>query len=627
MTDLVSLVSYRGSVGSAMQQAFAAWSTMSPAEWAEEKFRLKGGGRFRWDYAPYAREMFDSIFDRRHIETVLQLFSRGLKSTVVLLAIGYIIDQAPRSILSMWPTNSQAEKWSKDILVGELFDQVDCLRYLGSSAKKRTGQITMLHKAFMGGLIDIFGANAPGDLRRAKGSFLYADEIDAMENSATDEGDILAIFNKRADEFADAIRVFASYPSIRGASRINSRLLESDYRQWRSTCVLCGGEPFTMTRQMVRHDDGKPESAVLICPRCEGVLDDDQRYAMAHRQGDHNWAPTLPYKGKRGYQANAMLWPHPVDREKYPAGFLQMLAQQEIDAKNAEDPRRALRVLVNTVDAEPFDPTEETERPPDWKIIYERRENYTRAPLAARVVTVFVDVQINRLELEWRAWAPGEESWGLGHVVIDGDVQKTDIWQKKLTPELERTWLREDGARMALNMAFIDGGKWPDSVLHYLSWLGKEHVSVYGRVKATKGFGPGPVIDPQYRTITKNLKGHHIGTWAAKDLVNNRLRMAAAASGYLHFNQGYDEQFFQQLCTGIPTIVYEKGEEIRKFLNKGKFKDEGLDICVGALAAFRRRRWNYDALETELRTTIPQAPTAPPVPQIAPVRRRAGVTW
>jgi phage terminase large subunit GpA-like protein len=248
-------------------RCYAFSSLIPPEDWAQDIYRLPTGGRFRWEFAPYTRAMFKSIFDPNSIESSMQLFSRGLKSTVILLAIGYVIDQAPRRILSLWPTNGQGEKWSKDNLCGELLNCTPALSYLGNATGKRITSNTLLHKEFPGGLIDIFGANSPGDMRRAKGSFLYADEIDAIGTEQTDEGDQLAIFNKRGDEYPDTIRVFSSYPSVQGLSRINARLKDSDHNEWHSTCVECGGEPFVMHRNQLRYDAEKPQEARLECPR------------------------------------------------------------------------------------------------------------------------------------------------------------------------------------------------------------------------------------------------------------------------------------------------------------------------------------------------------------------------
>lgn len=609
--DEISLIGYQDSLRAAFQKCFAPWSKIPPEAWAEEVYRLPNGGRFRWDFAPYTKRMFLSQFDRQTIETVFQLYSRGLKSTVVLLAIGYVIDQAPRRILSLWPTNSQAEKWSKDNLCGELLNTTPCLNFLGDQSGRRIGTQTILHKLFPSGLIDIFGANAPGDMRRAKGSFLYAEEIDAIDTTQTDEGDQLAIFSKRGDEYPDTIRVSASYPSIKGLSRIQSKMDATDGNQWFSTCVVCGGEPFVMTRAMVRYDAGKPETALFECPRCQAMLNDSQRYEMAHRQGFDCWKPQREFKGKRGFHASAMLWPHPVDRMKFPGGFLQMMAQQEIDAEKSDDPQRSRRVLVNTVDAEVFDPTDKGEAPPAWEPIYNRREDYKIVPKSALILTAFTDVQINRLEVEFKATSENGESWGMDHVILDGNPKNRELWRGPLLKQLQRKFKHELGGEMSLDMAFVDGGWAAEYVFDFLQWLGLNPVEgVTGKIRATRGMGKYgmPIVDRTWRAIAKNLKGHHLGTWQAKDLINQRLRMehkeGIFPAGYMHFNQNYDEQYFKQLCSGVPTNVWERVngqmEEVKKFLNKDHFKDEGLDLSVGNLCAFKLKRWDFEQKIEEL---------------------------
>ena len=591
---------------------FAFTKRMDPLEWAEEVYRLPTGGRFRWSYAPYTKGIFLSYFDRATIETVLEMYSRGLKSTTVLLLIGYLIDQAPRPILSLWPTNGNAELWSKDILTGELFDTTEPLHFLGSEHKKRTGENTLLHKTFPGGKITMFGANAPGDMRRAKGSLLYGEELDAIKRNLSDEGDPLSIFKKRGDEYPDTMRVWASYPSVKGLSNIDAMMAETDGNQWFSTCVRCGGEPYVMHRSMLRYDKSDLTTARMECPRCKELLTDAERYEMAHKQGDNLWRPQRDFKGKRGFHANAMLWPHPHDPLKYPGGFLQLLAQQEVDAEKAKDPKGARRVLINTVDAECYDASEDVEKPPEWKTIYARREKYTKVPLAGSILTAMVDVQKNRLEIEWRVWSRDGQSWGMGHTVIDGDVKDKDHWEKDLTAQLKTKFEREDGAQLALSMCFIDGGNWGDIVLAYISWLNKSNVAgVTGKVRATKGEGKAghPIIDRRWLAVSKNLKGYHVGTWEAKDRINQALSMernedGSYPPGYMHYNQGYTEEYFQQLCTGIATLEFEviegKVQEVKKFLNKDRLKDEGLDLAVGNLAAFPLRNWQFSTIEQQL---------------------------
>lgn len=613
---------------------------MAPEEWAEEVYRLPNGGRFKWSFAPYTLGMYRSMFDRRVIETSYQIFSRGLKSTVILLAIGYTIDQAPRKILYMMPTTGQVEKFSKDNLCGELLDTTPCLNQYGSKGNRRITNNTILHKNFPGGLIGMFGANAAGELRRAKGSFLIIDEKDAITKEQTDEGDQVQIFWKRGSEYPDTIRVSASYPSLLGHSRIAADLDNSDCNEWFSTCVRCGGEPYVMTRKMLRYDKDKPHEARMECPMCKELLTDEERYQMAHKQGFDNWRARNEFKGMRGFHAGAMLWPHQTDPVKYPAGFLGMLAQQELEVAASEEPRRAMRVLVNTVDALPFDPADETETPPEWKTVFDKREDYGLiVPERGLVLTAFVDVQVNRLEVEWKAHGRNGESWGMDHVVLDGNTRDVEVWRKSLCQEFRRKFKHALGGEIGLSIAMIDGGWASEYVFSFLQWLAANPVEgVTGKVRASKGMGQHghPIIDRNWKTISKNLKGYHIGTWEAKDLINQRLRMLPDAEGkypdgFMHYNKRYDEQYFRQLCTGIPTIVFEKVkgkiEDVRKFLNTSHLKDEGLDLAVGNLAAFRLRQWNFDAIEAKIIEDAKPDPKKEERELVAPARSNFVNGW
>jgi len=49
-----------------------------------------------------------------------------------------------------------------------------------------------------------------GDLRRFKGNFLYADEIDAIAITETDEGDQLRQLQCAASEYPDTIQVYSA---------------------------------------------------------------------------------------------------------------------------------------------------------------------------------------------------------------------------------------------------------------------------------------------------------------------------------------------------------------------------------------------------------------------------------
>jgi phage terminase large subunit GpA-like protein len=620
MRDELSEAAYRLSLSDSFAQCFAEWSRIPPEVWAEEVYRLPTGGRFRWSYAPYARRMFHSLFERQNIETVFQLFSRGLKSTVILLAIGYVIDQAPRRILSLWPTNSQAEKFSKDILVGELFDTTEPLRFLGSACKKRTGSVTMLHKVFPGGLIDMFGANAPGDMRRAKGSFLYGDEIDAIDTTETDEGDQLQIFGKRGDEYPDTIRVFASYPSLRDHSRIEAKLRETDYNEWHVMCAKCG-DPFVMHRRQLRYEPEKTSETRFQCPLCNELLTDAQRVQMA-RAGE--WKARNPYRGRRGFHANSMLWPHPVDDTKYPGGFLQLLAEKEVAAEKSDDPKRARRVIVNTEDAETYAPENANELPPEWSELWKAREDYATSsgivvPERGLVLNAGVDAQPDRLEVHKGAYGRCEEYYAIEHVIIPGDIHSPHTWDA-LEEELLRPYDHALGGKINLSFALIDAGHGAEHLLWFLSQLRKKASPLSGIVRACRGSSqyPHPVVDSRFSRLVKQLKGHWVGTDEAKDALYARLRAGKECDAQRHHGMNHDERWFQQLTVERLSVEIRAGKEERRYRNENKSRNEALDCSVYEYAAFKLKKWNFDAIEAQLKAETATAEPEKPKPAAKP---------
>ena len=52
MSDILSSEAYAANLARLLQKCFAPWSKMPPEIWAEEVYRLPGGLRFKWDYAP-----------------------------------------------------------------------------------------------------------------------------------------------------------------------------------------------------------------------------------------------------------------------------------------------------------------------------------------------------------------------------------------------------------------------------------------------------------------------------------------------------------------------------------------------------------------------------------------------
>jgi phage terminase large subunit GpA-like protein len=610
--DEISLAERRKRRTQYLDRCFSTWAIKPPAEWAVQVRRMPakhGASRpFSFDYAPYQRAMFDSLFDPTVQESIFQLYSRGGKSEVVLNAIGYWIDELPSDIFVMWPTLGQAKKWSKDQLQRELIDPTPSLGALiGDGTGRRKSDNTLLHKIYPGGLIDMVGANSPGDIRRAKGNRLYADEIDAIVEVQSDEGDQVKQFKGRGDEFPDTREVYCSYPSLKGKSRIEAKLLESDYNEWFVTCPICGGEPFVMHRRHLVYDPENPAGARLACPRCTDHLDDAQRVTMA-RAGE--WKPRNPFRGKRGFHANALLWPHATDPLKFAGGFLQLLAQEEIDVEKSDNPERSRRVMVNRRDAETYQAASDVK--PEHSVLFERREDYdpdVMLPAGVLLIVFFVDVQANRLELFIQGFGENQQVWDLDYQVIKGSplVQPHQgVWAELDRILTTTTYSHPSGKILRIAGGLVDCGNWADHVHAFTRPRARRRIySSRGSTELSR-----PLVEKRARKEGKHgTSVWHLGTHIAKEIIYQRLAQDNPVStGYRHYPRKgqFSEVFFKMLLAEDSEDRQGRDGNWHKWFGCEKgVRNEALDGTVGCMAIEKILRPNYSKLARELRVLEP----------------------
>jgi len=553
--------------------------------------------------------------------TVLLFAAAMAKTEIVVNIIGEKIVEEPTNIIVAYPIEDSRDKFSRDVIQRSLIEATPSVRSRVVPAKGPDSGNTISFKKFPGGSLNMIAARSPSNFRGPRAGMVYMDEIDAMPGSVGVEGDPVLLGMKRCEGFPDAVKMLSGTPTLKAhidhngvkiyRSRIQYWFDLGDKRKWFVPCRSCGHAQFWKWSQFDEVKD-KPWNSVLLCEKCAASHNDRQRIRSVL---EAEWRPTASFDGIRSYWLNGLNTVLPAEK-----GYRNKMHQFVMDARRAQkgmDPQFSKRVWINTFLAECDDPDGQTEAPPPWKAIYDRREDYGLiVPMKALILTVYVDVQSNRLELEWKAHAPNQESWGMLHVVLDGNPKEAQVW-RTLRHELARKWQHESGAEMTLTMAMIDGGWAADFVYWFLGDLVRNpEPGVTGKVRATKGEGKHghPIIDTKYRTVAKQLKGHHIGTWAAKDLIYERLKLEdPTKEGFMHFNKSFTEEYFQQMTSETVSIVFEKGEEIRKYVNENNARNEALDIQVGNLGAFRLRNWPYEAIKAEMEAQLqPKEETALP---------------
>lgn len=602
-----------------------------PSEWAVQERRLASGGPMArgedipYDHAvmPHAVEPMDAA-DDPDVNIIVLWWGRRLGKTEAVCTniIGRNVTDAPTNMISMWPVEDSADRFSRDV-IEKTIEATDSLRTAFVTKKSRDSGRTINFKRFHGGSL-IF--NYSGSKSQTKGmaaGAVFAHEVDAYPVSSQGEGDPISKLFGRAEGF-EAVKIIESTGTFSAeidpvtSAKIYHSNIEywydlSDQRKWFCPCRSCGRQHWLKWEQLQRLTRKSGDSFFYICEECDADHNERQWRRMV---SSGIWMPTAPFKdGIRGYWVNGFNSLLPTGK-----GFKSKLHQFIAEGERAlKGKREEKQVWINEVKTELISFGEETVDPPQVKAILDGREDYANeksvlVPASALVLTTMTDVHPNRLEVEWRAWARTEESWGLGHFVIFGDINRLEIWLE-WTKHLQKTFDHALGGKMSLSLAMIDAG-WnadaPLGIIRHMQMPGNFVPGVTGKILLSKGTPQwASVIHKQWGGIKDRAKGVHIGTWRAKTLIYERLRWFSAterpSQGFVHFGKNYSDEYVRQAVSEKSVMAIIGGKEIETFKNPEKNRNEALDLLVGNLAAFRRRQWDFEAFEKEL-TKKPDEP-------------------
>lgn len=131
-------------------------------EWAD-KYRVLSpessaeSGPWRTERTPYLREPMKAFNDPKVQDITMVAGSQVGKSEMQLNIIGYIIDQAPGSILYIQPNLDAARKFSKQRVAPMIRDSKK-LKSKVHNIKSRGSGNTILQKSFPGGILTMCGS-------------------------------------------------------------------------------------------------------------------------------------------------------------------------------------------------------------------------------------------------------------------------------------------------------------------------------------------------------------------------------------------------------------------------------------------------------------------------------------
>lgn len=633
-------------IESAINEAFKVALKPPPnltlVEWADEHRYLPDNsaepGRWKTDRVEVSRGPMLSVSDKTVQEVTVMSCIQLLKTELMLNTALYYIHQEPSPIMYVAEKGSMAEAWSKERLVKSVSATpavADCF-----SRNRRGEGNTILQKQFPGGQISIVSAQNPGDLAMRAVRILLFDEVDkyphnvgAGDGGSGGEGDPLAVAFGRSTTYGKrAKKIAACSPTVEGKSRIEAEYFKSDQRKFYQPCPHCGhAKPLEWPDVHIPKDEGGTflhEKAAIVCSNqgCGAVWTEGDRIKSI-RNG--YWVAAKPeITWHHGYHVTSLASPFTPVVE---------LAKEFSDAQGNPE---SLKAFYNTRMAKTW---KEVGEQPDWKVIYERRENYTIAqvPDGALILTCGIDVQKDYLVYEVVGWGARRQSWSIDKGVIQGKIED-DTTKEALYQFIDQEYVNSSGINMQLNKVCIDSGyntnevysavrQYPGRADFLISVKGDKE----GNLSTVLGT-PRPVdVNIDGKRIARGLMNWMVGSSVCKEQFYRWLNLPKPTdeelkknegkypSGYCHFPQ-YDEEYFKQITAeqyvmktnkrGFHSYEWEKLRQDNHFLDCRVYARAGFAMLMGD----RMTDEDWSNLEAMYHPdTIESKPASP-----APTRKR-----
>ena len=614
------LEALRDAVALAARQTLRPPPKLTLSQWAERyavlsKETSAQTGRFR-PY-PYQISMLDAFTDPT-VEQITVMKSARVGYTKILdHAVGYFIHQDPSPILVVQPRVEDAEDYSATEIEPMLRDTPELAAILGG-AKGRDSKQKLLKRVFRNGAsVSFVGANSPGGFRRITCRIVLFDEVDGYPaGGAGEEGDQIKLGSKRAETFWNRKVAAGSTPTISKVSRIEKRWEASDQRRYFVPCPHCGemqvlewgAKDAACGIKWRRDAQGRalPETAYYLC-RQGCVIEEADKAAMV---AAGQWRATRPFRGHAGFH----IW---TGYSLHVNAAWSRLVEEWLEAK--DDPLER-QTFVNLVLGLPYE-ERGTKALSEARLLAQREAWPGEVPDGVAVVTVGVDVQDNRVELEFVGWGRDEESWSIAHEVVEGDPDGAALWQA-VDALLKREWRTASGRGVVAMAACVDsGGHHTQRVYDFArERLGRRVWAVKG--EAARGGARSPVW-PTKKPSARNKQAFRpviIGVNAAKDAIRTRLHLdppgvGEARPGFMHFPADRDAGWFAQLVAERLVVKHERGQRFRVWELPTGRANEALDCRVYAYAALcgllhLGLKLNRRVEQVEAESAAPAAPPA-----------------
>lgn len=460
---------------------------LSISEWAD-RYRIvspESGspwpGEFRTDRVPYLREPQDCLHPDHPARRVTARWAAQLgKSTAIENWFGFVVDQAPGSMMIVLPTLEEATKFNRIKLQPTIEASPRIAhKVLPVNSRDEQGSTTSF-KRFAGGFCQIVNAGSSKGLQMVSIKNLAMDEVTGYPRDVDGRGSPRDQARARQKMYGDLAKEWqGSTPGIAGECAISHDFDEGDRRYFYVPCPHCTVYQPLAFAQMRGPDGDQP--AHFRCAVCNGVIRDGHKPEMMAagvwvatwvaeggepvpetiaRQDLARWT-CPPCEGRcRDRQPSYHLWAAYAPKERWSDIWSRWL--------DAEGDTTKLRTFFQQDLAEPYDPGGVAV---EWEKILEaaRRHTYPRGtvPSWAGIIVSAADVQ--GYGIKWAAIAIGPRGQRalIDREVFEGAPDQSDEPWIALADALGRTYRTAGGGEKGIDLSGVDSGFATDRVYRF----------------------------------------------------------------------------------------------------------------------------------------------------------------
>lgn len=511
-------------------------------------------GLWRIDRAPYQKAILDALSPQGQAREVYLVFGSQMgKTTIENGVMAYYMDEDPAPIGFAFSDDGSLKDY-----IRFKFDPFLSAnpRIKGLLRSEGTGRAdSMSAKQFPGGFLKFMSGKSPSDMASNTIRIIMMDEVERM--GITKEGDPRDLLRRRMNNFeSDTKMCISSTPTNKGI--IWNYLRESTYRKYFVPCPHCGYRfPFELEwlRWKIRDgSDGVVEDAWFECPECRRQISETNKAKMLEKG---EWIVTNPDADpeKDGY------W---LPSFNAPQGWIswKKIAQEYTEACMTSQgliPER-MTAFYNTVLAMPYEPGTGDQ---DWRRIYadSQKSDIRRGEVPSDVcfLTTGGDIQKNRIEVSLFGWSMMGRHYAIDHIIIpvseDDPLSNpySESW-KLYHDYIFGTFVREDGIEIMTAANALDSSYRPEDVYGFNAGLTAfeqtKFFPVKGQIRESES-GELPIPVKRFGHRSMQTAFWAVPTSKIKQRIFEHLSPEKPDNSPFKpiFPLGYDETYFQQLCS------------------------------------------------------------------------------